>query len=76
MDTSGYGIVIFDTTQAVMRAEKVLNQAGIKTKLIPVPRHISSNCGVSLIFDLVLMSDVRSSLNANGVPFSLIRPLG
>ena len=29
-----------------MRAERVLHLAGIETKLIPVPRHLSSNCGV------------------------------
>jgi hypothetical protein len=75
LDKSEYGIVLFDTTQAAIRAEKVLQQAGIKTKLIPVPRHISSNCGISLRFNLRLASEVASSLNAKNVPVAAIRPL-
>ena len=70
-----YGIVLFDTTQAAIKAEKVLQQARIKTKLIPVPRHISSNCGVSLRFDLQLASEVESALAEKRVPIAAIRPL-
>lgn len=72
---SEYGIVLFDMTQAAMKAEKVLDQAGIKTKLIPVPRHISSNCGISLRFDVTLMAEVEAELASKGVPISAILPL-
>jgi len=74
-DKSEYGIVLFNTTQAAIRAEKVLQKAGIKTKLIPVPRHISSNCGISLRFDLRLAPEVSSALAAKNVPIAAIRPL-
>ena len=63
MDEPEYGIVLFDTTQAAIRAEKVLEQAGIKTKLLPVPRHISSNCGISLRFTSGLAHEVESALS-------------
>jgi hypothetical protein len=33
-----------------MKAEKMLKKAGIPHKLIPVPRSISSDCGVCLRF--------------------------
>jgi putative Se/S carrier protein len=72
---SEYGIVLFDTTQAAIKAEKALNQAGIKTKLIPVPRHISSNCGISLRFDVTIMAKVEAELVSKGVPISAIIPL-
>lgn len=72
---SEYGIVLFDTTQAAIKAEKVLNRAEIKTKLIPVPRHISANCGISLRFDVTLMAKVEAELAAKGVPISAILPL-
>ena len=75
MDVPKYGIVLFDTTQAAMRAEKVLEQARIKTKLIPVPRHISSNCGISLRFDLQLLAEIESELAAKRVPISAVLPL-
>ena len=70
-----YGIVLFDTTQAAIKAEKALDKAGIRIKLIPVPRHISSNCGISLRFDLSVASRVKSVLVTENVPFASVRPL-
>jgi len=75
MDKSEYGIVLFETTQAAIKAEKVLNQAGIRIKLIPVPRHISSNCGISVRFDLAVADEVKSILTSNNVPIADVRPL-
>ena len=72
---SDYGIILFNTTQAAIKAEKVLNLSGIKIKLIPVPRHISASCGVSIRFDLLMMDKIKSILNKNDVPYSKIRPL-
>jgi hypothetical protein len=40
-------ILVYSTSRA-LRAEKLLHTAGIESKLIPVPRHLSSNCGVCL----------------------------
>ena len=40
-------ILVYSTSYAI-RAEKILYQAGITSKLIPVPRYLSSNCGVCL----------------------------
>lgn len=50
---SAFGVVLFHTTSAAMRAEKVLGRAGVAAKLVPVPRHLSSDCGVALRFLLV-----------------------
>jgi len=38
-------LLVYSTSHAI-RAERVLRQAGISCKLIPVPRHLSSDCGV------------------------------
>jgi hypothetical protein len=46
MGEASYGVVLFYSTSYALRAEKVLGQAGIPCKLIPVPRHLSSDCGV------------------------------
>ncbi len=69
-----YGIILFDTTQAVIKAEKILNEAGIKIKLIPVPRHISSNCGISILFELNLLDEIKLVLSRNNVHYSDILP--
>jgi ribosomal protein S11 len=41
-----YAVILVYSTSYAIRAERVLHLAGIQTKLIPVPRHLSSNCGV------------------------------
>ncbi|HGJ65299.1 TPA: DUF3343 domain-containing protein [bacterium] len=72
---SDYGIVLFETTQSAIKAEKVLIQAEIKIKMIPVPRHISANCGVSIRFDLPIAGRIKSILDENNVQYSAIRSL-
>ena len=39
-------VILMHSTSYAIRAEKVLHIAGIPSKLIPVPRHLSSDCGV------------------------------
>ncbi|MCS7282581.1 MAG: DUF3343 domain-containing protein [Anaerolineae bacterium] len=41
-----YSVVLVPSTSHAVRAEKILKAAGLECKLIPVPRHISSDCGV------------------------------
>jgi hypothetical protein len=57
-----YGFVIFHTTSAVMQAEKRLLKAGLKIKLVPVPREFSSDCGISLRFDWQQYEAVKNLL--------------
>ncbi len=40
--------MLFHTTSHAIRAEKMLKQAGIACRLTPVPRHLSSDCGVCI----------------------------
>ena len=41
-----YTVILVPSTSHALRAEKILRAAGIDCKLIPVPRHLSSDCGV------------------------------
>lgn len=41
-----YRVIIFKAVSYALKAEKILKAAGLPHKLIPVPRHISSDCGV------------------------------
>ncbi|GAK58693.1 hypothetical protein U27_05668 [Candidatus Vecturithrix granuli] len=45
MNTTEYAVILVYSTSYALRAEKVLEEAGIPCKLIPVPRHLSSDCG-------------------------------
>lgn len=40
-------IIVYSTSHA-MHLEKLLKGTGVTCKMIPVPRHISSDCGVCL----------------------------
>jgi len=40
-----YSVILVKSTNQAMRIEHLLNMASISTKLIPVPRYLSSNCG-------------------------------
>jgi len=50
MNDEDYGVVLFDSTQGALKAEKVLKAAEYAIKLIPVPRQVSSDCGVCIRF--------------------------
>lgn len=47
---SGFGVVLFHSVQGAIGAEKLLLAAGVTHKLIPVPRHLSSDCGFCVRF--------------------------
>jgi hypothetical protein len=59
-----HAVVLVYSTSYAIRAEKVLHQAGIASKLIPVPRHLSSNCGVCLRIDRADKEAARQALEA------------
>ena len=58
---SKYAVLLVYSTSYAIRAEKILHQAGIQSKLIPVPRHLSSNCGVCVRIE---QADKEAALKA------------
>jgi hypothetical protein len=66
-DKPTYGVVLFYSTSAAIRAEKLTQGAGLKVKLIPVPRQLSSDCGISLRFEWDQADAVRAVLEAKGM---------
>jgi hypothetical protein len=59
-------ILVYSTSYAI-RAEKILHRAGIQSKLIPVPRHLGSNCGVCVRIERADREAARQALEAVGV---------
>jgi len=53
MTESQYAVILVYSTSHALRAEQVLQQAGIGCRLIPVPRHLSSDCGVCVRFERI-----------------------
>ena len=46
MSSDSYAVILVYSTSHAMRIEKLLGKRGIACKMIPVPRQISSDCGV------------------------------
>jgi hypothetical protein len=65
---SDYRVVLFHSTSHALRAEKILQQAGFRIKMIPTPRQLSADCGVALRFDGADEEGVAATLAQNQVP--------
>lgn len=48
---SRFGVVLLHSISSVLRAEKLFKEESIPIKIIPVPRHLSSDCGVCVRFN-------------------------
>lgn len=70
-----YGVILFYSAQGAIKAEKVLKGAGLTVKLIPVPRHLSSDCGVCLRFEYGQRTEVEAALAAARVPINAFHPI-
>jgi hypothetical protein len=70
-----YGVVLFPGTQAAIRAEKLLANDGREVKLVPTPRHLSSDCGVALRFSWHEMAEVVNRLKNASVDFETVASL-
>ncbi|MCU0581690.1 MAG: DUF3343 domain-containing protein [Syntrophales bacterium] len=66
-------VVLFHSVTHAMKAEKLLKAAGLTIKLIPVPKHISSDCGVCLRFPREQQEAVVAALEGQ-VDIREIRP--
>lgn len=72
---SRLGVVLFHTNSAALRAEKLLLAAGLDVKLIPTPRHLSSDCGIALQFAWEQESVVEHTLTQAELEHAGIHPL-
>jgi len=72
---SEYGVVLLPSTSAALRSEKVLQRAALEVKLIPVPREISSNCGIAVRFAWHEREQVEAALDAAKVDIDSIHRL-
>jgi hypothetical protein len=43
--------ILFHTIHDVLRAEKILKTRGIPHELVPIPRNLSSDCGMCIRLD-------------------------
>jgi len=70
-----FSVVLFSSTSGALRAEKLAKEAGFTVKLIPVPRQLSSDCGVCLRCESTDVEAVRSLLGRAKVEYQQIAGL-
>lgn len=66
--------MLFKAVSYVLKAEKILKAECIPHKIIPVPKHISSDCGVCVRFEPELREQIEAAL-LNKVDIEKVRPL-
>lgn len=70
-------VAIFHSIHRVMKAEKVLKAAGADILLIPVPRQLSSDCGLAIRYPADAQEGVERLLEGEGLaPAELYRREG
>ncbi|NLP01683.1 MAG: DUF3343 domain-containing protein [Fibrobacter sp.] len=63
-------LALFRSTREVIGAEKLCRAEGISCKSIPVPREISSECGIALEFSPEDKEKATALFNKESVSFS------
>lgn len=69
------GVVLFSSIHFAIRAEKIAKEKGFAVKLIPVPRQLSSDCGVCLRFSWDQKKEIGEVFNRAGVRVESIHRL-
>lgn len=70
-----YGVILFPSSYFALRAEKKTKEKGYPIKLIPIPRHLSSDCGVCLRIPWEQREDITQLLEKEKVKMEGIHPL-
>lgn len=54
-----YGLITFKSTQFALQGEVVFKKEKIAFKTIPTPRDVSHSCGLSLLFAIDDLEDIK-----------------
>lgn len=64
MSGEGYAVILVHSTSHAIHLEKLLGRRGVACKLIPVPRQVSSDCGVCIRIPLAQLGAARETVEA------------
>jgi len=70
-----YSVILFHSITGALQIEKRLKGKGVAVKLIPVPRQLSSDCGVCLRFRSEDECDVKRALEEDHIDIQGIYPI-
>lgn len=61
-------VAIFHSIHRVMKAEKILKQKGLEMLLIPVPRQLTSDCGLAIRYAGESRGEIEAVLFEENLP--------
>ncbi len=70
-----FAVILVDSTSHGVRIEKLLNQSGLHCKLIPPPRHLTSDCGVCVRIFKQEIEEIRALLFEHQIHIQSIEEL-
>ena len=75
MSKDQYAVILVHSTSHAMRVEKLLQGQDIACKMIPVPRQISSDCGVCVRISRADIQAARQAIQAGSVEIETIQEI-
>lgn len=72
MVNDGDCVAIFHSIHRVMKAEKILKAEQLEVLLIPVPRQLSSDCGLAIRFSPAQRVELETALGQAGLAIAEI----
>ncbi len=70
-----FAVILVHSSSHAIQAERVLKRAGLAVKLIPTPRHLSSDCGSAVRIAALDQELAGRALTAAGVPIERVAEL-
>ena len=69
------GVILFPSIHFALQAEKMVKGKGFSIDLIPVPRQLSSDCGICMLIEWEERGKLRNLLEEGGVKVEGVHPL-
>jgi len=69
------GVILFPSIHFVLEAEKMIKGKGFFIDLIPVPRQLSSDCGICMLIEWEQKEIIYTLLEERGVKIEGAHPL-
>jgi len=77
--TEEFNLISFESTHMAIKSEKLLKEVDLDIRIIPVPREITSSCGLSLRINPKDYEESRAILDKNKIEMSgcyLVKKIG
>ncbi len=70
-----FAVILVESTSQALHIEKLIQKQGIESKMIPVPRHLSSDCGVCVRVNRSSIEKIKQIVREHNLEHALIEEL-